>query len=482
MLETQQYIDQCLNQSLDQRALAEKIAQLQDPLLKHILQEYRLKLDYASSRLRLVIAQLDELFVGTLDSFSQKLLREFSFESGKIERANITDQASVYTEQLLHDVLREWIQAQPQHVVDYMLLCGRLKSAADYEGLVNTSLNFASAEIQGIDQAQLEVQDLAEALQNLTSITIPQIEELKEYYDGEYTFGFSKVVAGEQGAVIHQIFTDALPKLIEKIKHNPLEHFFNSHLAALFNAVFALYFTKDGKLRKSIFNNPKAPCTQEVQDAFFDHPVIRKIKAVVDAKLNFERQIELVDTNLKFYLVQHVKQRLPQLLQQKGETTFAQQIRSLAEALQGERGQRFAQFVHTRYPLILVDEFQDTNQDQDDMLAQIWRNPKWYARGCMIMVGDPKQAIYGFRGGDMLTYNNARDDVLKKQGRIYSLRQNHRSVKELVSVVDELFQRQPAFGEKVIYDPVIAGSRPHPALMDRQIYQSRTAALGNSGT
>ncbi len=50
----------------------------------------------------------------------------------------------------------------------------------------------------------------------------------------------------------------------------------------------------------------------------------------------------------------------------------------------------------------------------------------------MIMVGDPKQAIYGFRGGDMLTYNNARDDVLKKQGRIYSLRQNHRSVKELV--------------------------------------------------
>ncbi len=468
LLETQQYIDQCLNQSLDQRALADKIAQLQDPLLKHVLQEYRLKLDYASSRLKLVIAQLDELFVGTLDSFSQKLLREFSFESGKIERANITDQASVYTEQLLHDVLREWIQAQPQHVVDYMLLCGRLKSATDYQDLVNTSLNFASAEIQGIDQAQLEVQDLAKALQNLTSITITQVEELKEYYDGEYSFNFSHYVAGSDKKGLQPLFTVTLPKLIEKIKHNPLEHYFNSHLAELFNAVFALYLNQDGKLRKSIFNKAKAPCTQEVQDAFFDHPVIRKIKAVVDAKLNFERQIELVDTNLKFYLVQHVKQRLPQLLQQKGETTFSQQIRSLAEALKGERGQRFAQFVHTRYPLILVDEFQDTNQDQDDMLSQIWRNPKWYMRGCMIMVGDPKQAIYGFRGGDMLTYNNARDDVLKKQGRIYSLRQNHRSVKELVCVVDELFQRQPAFGEKVVYEPVIAGSRPHPALIDRQ--------------
>lgn len=43
LLETQQYIDQCLNQSLDQRALAEKIAQLQDPLLKHVLAGVSLK-------------------------------------------------------------------------------------------------------------------------------------------------------------------------------------------------------------------------------------------------------------------------------------------------------------------------------------------------------------------------------------------------------------------------------------------------------
>ncbi|PWF32353.1 hypothetical protein DBB30_33880, partial [Yersinia pestis] len=69
-----------------------------------------------------------------------------------------------------------------------------------------------------------------------------------------------------------------------------------------------------------------------------------------------------------------VQTRLPQTLQQQGETTFSQQIRTLAEALQGQQGQRFAQFVQARYPLILVDEFQDTNQDQDDLLAKIWRD------------------------------------------------------------------------------------------------------------
>ncbi|MEG1157292.1 MAG: 3'-5' exonuclease, partial [Acinetobacter sp.] len=97
---------------------------------------------------------------------------------------------------------------------------------------------------------------------------------------------------------------------------------------------------------------------------------------------------------------------------------------------------------------------------------RVWRDAKRYSQSCMIMVGDPKQAIYGFRGGDMLTYNKARADVLSKQGQEYSLRHNHRSVNVLVEAVDALFQRQMDFGEEVIYSPVAAGVRPHPALVD----------------
>ena len=127
------------------------------------------------------------------------------------------------------------------------------------------------------------------------------------------------------------------------------------------------------------------------------------IKTFFEELSQLNINLDVLDAYLKFTLSQQVKKRLPQVLQQKGETTFAQQIRTLSEALQGVQGQRFAQFVQAKYPLILVDEFQDTNQDQDDMLAQIWRDQKRYTQGCMIMVGDPKQAIYGFRGGDMLT-------------------------------------------------------------------------------
>ena len=50
--------------------------------------------------------------------------------------------------------------------------------------------------------------------------------------------------------------------------------------------------------------------------------------------------------------------------------------------------------------MILVDEFQDTSQEQDYILQTIWRDTLRHQYGCFIAVGDPKQAIYGFRGGE----------------------------------------------------------------------------------
>ncbi|MDU6055513.1 MAG: UvrD-helicase domain-containing protein, partial [Acinetobacter junii] len=126
LVEVQQFLEpfrNVLEADIYQFALQEN-----DPLKQHILQTFAPRIAYACERLKLVIDQLDELFVGTLDSFSQKLLREFAFESGKIERAQITEDAKAYTRQLIHDVLREWIQAQPQPLIDTLYMVGGLKN------------------------------------------------------------------------------------------------------------------------------------------------------------------------------------------------------------------------------------------------------------------------------------------------------------------------------------------------------------------
>lgn len=455
LIETHRYLD--AKRSLTEKEILLQAEQETDLLLQHILKHFATRIAYACERLKLVIDQLDELFVGTLDSFSQKLLREFAFESGKIERAQITDDAKTYSRQLIHDVLREWIQSQPQTVIDALYLAGELKSVDSFVKLVEDSLNFSSAHFKLPEKPTIQFEQLAQLKQLAAEIDISLLEP---YYllDGEHYKHVNGTIF--RNGAFNKLFSECLPQLLQVLKQSDSILVFDRSLAVQRELVFKFL----GQLAdQKVFKK----CPAEISDGFYQHPCIQQIQQLFGVLKNYAEQFDLLHIYLKAYLCVEVKKRLPQVLQNKGETTFSQQIRTLSEALKGEQGQRFAVFVQARYPLILVDEFQDTNQDQDDMLASIWRHPERYQKGCMIMVGDRKQAIYGFRGGDMLTFLNAYKDIQAKHGREYKLIHNHRSVADLVEVVDALFQRQIDFGEQVQYDPIRAGTRPHPVLIDQ---------------
>lgn len=456
LIEVQQYLEPLrtvLESDIYTRAVQES-----DPLKQHLLKTFAPRIAYACERLKLVIDQLDELFVGTLDSFSQKLLREFAFESGKIERAQITEDAKAYTRQLIHDVLREWIQSQPQHVIDALYSVGALKNVDHFVGMVESALNFSSAHFKLPDMPEIELAQLQQWQQQAQQI---DLSALAEYFnlDGAY---YSHINGTSfRNNAFNKLFCESLPQLLKALADPQNIQVFDGYLSDARETVFKFLDKLDSQ---KIFKK----CPAEVSDGFYQHPTILHIQKLCHSVKETQQQFEQLQVYLKAYLCIEVKKRLPQVLQQKGETTFSQQIKTLSEALKGEQGQRFAVFVQARYPLILVDEFQDTNQDQDEMLATIWRHPQRYQKGCMIMVGDRKQAIYGFRGGDMLTFLNAYQDIMSKHGREYKLIHNHRSVKELVEVVDVLFQRQMDFGEQVVYDPIQAGARPHPALIENE--------------
>ncbi|WP_180190854.1 UvrD-helicase domain-containing protein [Acinetobacter sp. YH01006] len=457
--ETLAYIQR--HQQLNSVEIAAKIQSETDPLFQQVLKDYGTRMDYARRRLRLVLNQLDELFVGTLDSFSQKLLREFSFESGKIERAELTEDQDLYIQQLIHDVLRDWIQQQPQYMVNHLYVQNLLKPVEHYTGLVRDALNFSKQQFQKVEPAECDLGKLEACITQLLNIHEHDLEVMRRYCQ-------------ESPKYFHKSFLTKLTDVCENfmtwsaaLKTQGGMSFFDAELQPILLNLCHLRRKKtDFQPTIQVFNKS---CPEAEQQLILQHSLIVAIDVLCEVKQDLDEQLKQLTTYLEFHIIQSVQTRLPQTLQQQGETTFSQQIRTLAEALQGQQGQRFAQFVQARYPLILVDEFQDTNQDQDDLLAKIWRGASRVQSGCMIMVGDPKQAIYGFRGGDMLTYNKAHADVRQKQGREYTLMQNHRSVKALVEVVDALFQRQMDFGEQVQYTLIQAGSRPHPDLIDSAV-------------
>ncbi|WP_180082912.1 UvrD-helicase domain-containing protein [Acinetobacter sp. YH12102] len=457
--ETLAYIQR--HQQLNSVEIAAKIQSETDPLFQQVLKDYGTRMDYARRRLRLVLNQLDELFVGTLDSFSQKLLREFAFESGKIERAELTEDQDLYIQQLIHDVLRDWIQQQPQYMVNHLYVQNLLKPVEHYTGLVRDALNFSKQQFQKVEPAECDLGKLEACITQLLNIHEHDLEVMRRYCQ-------------ESPKYFHKSFLTKLTDVCENfmtwsaaLQTQGGMSFFDAELQPILLNLCHLRRKKtDFQPTTQVFNKS---CPEAEQQLILQHSLIVAIDVLCEVKQDLDEQLKQLTTYLEFHIIQSVQTRLPQTLQQQGETTFSQQIRTLAEALQGQQGQRFAQFVQARYPLILVDEFQDTNQDQDDLLAKIWRDASRVQSGCMIMVGDPKQAIYGFRGGDMLTYNKAHADVRQKQGREYTLMQNHRSVKALVEVVDALFQCQMDFGEQVQYTLIQAGSRPHPDLIDSAV-------------
>ncbi len=131
---------------------------------------------------------------------------------------------------------------------------------------------------------------------------------------------------------------------------------------------------------------------------------------------------------------------------------FSDLLQNLYYALQESNG-RLATAIRHQYPVALVDEFQDTDPWQYGSLSKIYGESSGSDTG-LIMIGDPKQAIYSFRGADLETYLAAR----KQAQAVHTLSGNFRSTVGVVAAVNHIFSKvnQP-FGE-IPFEPVIASN------------------------
>ena len=142
-------------------------------------------------------------------------------------------------------------------------------------------------------------------------------------------------------------------------------------------------------------------------------------------------------------------------------------------ALRGGNGAALADEVRVRFPVAMIDEFQDTDPVQYGIFRELYRDRP----DCgLIMIGDPKQAIYSFRGGDIFTYMQAREDV--GDVNIYTLGVNWRSTPQVLNAVNAVFEQRAVnafvYGETIPYLALRAADKPHRHL-DRS--GERQAAL-----
>ncbi len=109
-------------------------------------------------------------------------------------------------------------------------------------------------------------------------------------------------------------------------------------------------------------------------------------------------------------------------------------IQLVSDGIAKDESGVLAQKIAEKYPIALVDEFQDTDPVQYHIFKSIYTSAK---KG-LFMIGDPKQAIYSFRGADLFTYLSAKSDANPEQR--YSLDDNYRSSESVINGVNTLFQ------------------------------------------
>ena len=153
------------------------------------------------------------------------------------------------------------------------------------------------------------------------------------------------------------------------------------------------------------------------------------------------------------------RDRAAALKEAEGLLDFDDMVGRVAQALAAPgSGDLLAASLQARYQAVLIDEFQDTSPDQ-------WRifDKAFGQAGRIALIGDPKQAIYGFRGGDVHTYVQARAVLSARGAATVPLDRNFRSTPGMIEAYNAILDQQapdPFFTGAIRYDHPVAPGKP----------------------
>ncbi|HEV8238384.1 MAG TPA: UvrD-helicase domain-containing protein [Thermoanaerobaculia bacterium] len=114
-----------------------------------------------------------------------------------------------------------------------------------------------------------------------------------------------------------------------------------------------------------------------------------------------------------------------------------------------------------RWRVALIDEFQDTDEVQWDIFRTLFVEGDGAHR--LFLIGDPKQAIYGFRNADVHTYLAARHEVIDGGGTLVPLLANYRSTPALIEACNRIFESGFFSGNLAEFQPARPGGEERVA-------------------
>jgi len=361
------------------------------------------------------LVAFDKASIFTIHGFCQRLLYENAFEThNSFDTEIIVNQASLLQE-VVDDFWRKTFYAAPVEFVGFSL--DRIKGPEYFCRLLERVRTPDLTIVPELAEPSLDAlqpfRDALQALKNAWPASRQDvISRLKDPVLNAKIYGSLNPGTNPSELTARDLKIITLLESMDHLAHPrstgfPLFDHFENFTAA--------------KLRRATRKNQTPP-----SHLFFD-----LCDTVFNQGQLLKDEMEHYLLFLKIRLFGFAASELGKRKKEKNIQYFDDLLMAVKTALLAEDGNLLADGIRQKYKAALVDEFQDTDSIQYDILNRLFS----HENSLMFMIGDPKQAIYSFRGADIFSYMKA----ARRADAKFTLAENWRSRPNLITAVNTIF-------------------------------------------
>ena len=402
-----------------------------DPFLQSLRSEFtKEQWPHCAYQLELAVQYLDEAAISTIHGWCNKVLAEFALSSGYLFEQNlVTD-----VEQLQLDVMRDYWRNF-------------------YYPLPEEHIATIWQQLQNPEILRKKILPLISHLSLFTepatpAVLLPEVKTQRKQKLAELKAPWNNWVS-EIRILLH----GAIER--KEVDGRKLQaRYLDSWLAKL------VAWISDPEMVDPDLQTGQSRLTPEGLTEAFKGPVPHHPAFEAMAKLADElAALPDPEQDLVLHAAFWFARRFHQLQLERSELGFDELLSRLQQALQNDQGGLLAERLRRKFPLALIDEFQDTDPVQYQLFDAIYQLNQNRTDCGILLIGDPKQAIYAFRGADIYSYLAAKQATA---GRHFQLPKNFRSTHAMVSAVNHLFSyaEQRALGAFVLGRPDLLSFYP----------------------
>jgi exodeoxyribonuclease V beta subunit len=413
-----------IRQKIRQAIKAFHTRESDDPFLQEYLGQCN---DFALAHQQLTDAlrSFDEAAIFTIHGFCLRILREYSFESATLfDTELITDETFIIRE-IVEDFWRLHFYRGSKLFIDYA------NRKTNPEKLLGFLINFIPhPQITFIPAVDIET-------------AASKLSALEENYIAIYRdICCSWPAARKQ---VHDIFRHSTALNRRFYGHKKISRWMTA-MDAMATACSPTVNLFDSFRQ---FTSSRMTAATKKNETTPHHPFFELCEKLADLQNNLQCQLDNYLLALHRKLLVYFRNEFQERKKNANIYSFDDLLRRLHDALAGRSGSSLAEIIVKRYPAALIDEFQDTDPLQFAIFSSVYQN-----RGLLFLIGDPKQAIYSFRGADIFTYMSAAAGSHSH----HTLAVNYRSSLGLVNAVNTLFSRAqlPFVFKEIDFQPVTA--------------------------